>query len=342
MSQEDEIPRKTNGQTTGVPQGRRPRSLWREKDSLKGSIVDSMVVILEGPGCSHALSGGCTMCGYNSGPRPSPDEVCLSEQVIWVLNELRSEPYLKVFTSGSFLDGNEIPMRSAMELLKGVNSQSPGTKVLIESRPEFITDRSLMMVKNAHDDVEIAIGLETSSDKVRGSLIQKGFSWKDYVRAGNLVIENGFELKTYLLLKPPFLGEYQAYHDVMNSISDVSRTFPGSRISVNPINIQSGTSLEGLYHQGLYRPPWLRTVVKVLAEAKGMVPQGTHLMSCPTAGGRKRGAHNCGECDGAFLSLIERFSLDNTSPLVLPPIECCREDWLHEMGTSMIFPLKDG
>jgi len=341
MNERSDIQGTSNDRAREGSNGQRPRSVWREKDSLNGSIVDSMVVILDGPGCSHASFGGCTMCGYNSGPRPISDEVYLSEQVSWVLSEIGSEPYIKVFTSGSFLDGKEIPIDAARELLEGVSSISPGTRVLIESRPEFITENSLEMVKGSHDDVEIAIGLETSSDMVRGSLIQKGFSWDDYMRAGELVIENDLKLKTYLLLKPPFLGEYQAYRDIMTSISEVQNAFPGSRISVNPINIQSGTSLEVLYRKGLYRPPWLWTVAKVLSEAKDLVAPGTHLMSCPTAGGRRRGAHNCGECDGAFLTVIERFSLDNTSPLSLPSVDCCKEDWLHEMGTSPIIPLKD-
>ncbi len=323
-----------------ISEGKRPKSQWREKDSLNGSIVEALVTILEGPGCSHASSGGCTMCGYNMGPRPPPNEVDLTSQVKWVLSKLRSEPYLKVFTSGSFLDGSEIPIKAAMELLKGVSSISPGSRVLIESRPEFVTNTSLEMVKSAHDDVEIAIGLETSSDRVRGSLVQKGFLWKDYERAGRLIIDNDLKLKTYLLLKPPFLGEYQAYKDMMGSISAVAEAFPGSRISINPINIQAGTPLEGLFQKGLYRPPWLWTVMKVLIEAKGIVPSGTQLMSCPTAGGRNRGAHNCGECDGTFLSLIERFSLDNTSPLDLPSLDCCQGDWLLELGSSMVLPLR--
>jgi radical SAM enzyme (TIGR01210 family) len=317
----------------------RPITTWREKDSINGHPVDSMVVILDGPGCRYAAHGGCTMCGYNSGKKKAKDRTDLAEQVDHVLNGLSSTPYLKVFTSGSFLDGDEIPTEVVIKLLEGVSDLSPGTRVLIESRPEFVTQGTIDLIKRSHRNIEIAIGLETSSDRVRWEYVQKGFTWEQFCQAGRAIVENGLLLKTYLLMKPPFLGEYDAYMDMMASIRDLVKEFPSSRISINPMNIQSGTPLEALFNGGHYRPPWLRTLFKTLVDAKMIVPDGTHIMSCPTAGGKRRGAHNCGECDELFLSVIESFSLDNSFPLHLPDMDCCSREWERAMRASTIHPL---
>ena len=55
-----------------------------------------------------------------------------------------------------------------------------------------------------------------------------------------------------------------------------------------------------------YRPPWLWSVAEVLRRCRDVK---AHVKSHPTAGGMRRGAHNCGACDRSFVSAIEDVSL---------------------------------
>ena len=57
---------------------------------------------------------------------------------------------------------------------------------------------------------ELAFGLETSSDRIRKDSINKGFTFRDFVRAAEIARKNGATVKAYLMLKPLFLSERQA------------------------------------------------------------------------------------------------------------------------------------
>jgi radical SAM enzyme (TIGR01210 family) len=135
------------------------------------------------------------------------------------------------------------------------------------------------------------------------------------------------------------MSEGDSLNDALRSIEHISREFPGSRISINPMNIQKGTAVEKLYNRGIYKPPWLWTLVEVLLKGNEKTDSGVHLMSSPTAGGKRRGAHNCGKCDETVLRGIERFSIDN-DPSHLQ-IECqCREGkWRSAMDTGVLSPI---
>ena len=94
-------------------------------------------------------------------------------------------------------------------------------------------------------------------------------------------------------------------------------------VSVNPVNVQSGTLVEDLWRRGLYRPPWLWSVVEVLLRTHGK----GRVVSYPTGGGRRRGAHNCGKCDGDVLRAIREYSLYGTADALTSPACACRDRW---------------
>jgi radical SAM enzyme (TIGR01210 family) len=169
--------------------------------------------------------------------------------------------------------------------------------------------------------LQVALGLESANNALLRDSINKGFQFEDYQMAANTVKGSGATLKTYLLIKPPFLTEREAITDSTDSakmiqeISDV--------ISFNPVNVQKGTLVERLWRRDEYRPPWLWSVVKVLEECRNLGPR---VVSFPSGGGKRRGAHNCFECDGEFLSAIEDFSLGLRESL--EDLHCdCREQW---------------
>ncbi len=291
---------------------------WTEGDALDGRPVKAFVLILRTRGCSWAWdSGGCTMCGYVNDSSANVGERELEIQLEKALDAYKDEPYVKIFTSGSFLDEREVPPSFAKRLVESFGSSA--RRILIESRPEYITYETLSPLKGYAEEIEVALGLESSSDRVRLRSINKGFTFEDYMRAINAVKEEGLISKTYLLLKPPFLTEREALTDAVNSVKAVDGVT--ETISVNPVNIQNRTLVEHLWKRGLYRPPWLWTLLEVLK-----TPTESRLMSSPSAGGGNRGAHNCGKCDKEIIERIEEFSV--TQDRALLDTDCpCRDDW---------------
>ncbi|MDN5310117.1 MAG: hypothetical protein PWP14_1511 [Methanolobus sp.] len=160
---------------------------------------------------------------------------------------------VKIFTSGSFLDEKEVPLDARSSILSTLEEDSRVFKVVVESRPEFLTNESMKFCLDHLKDTffEVAIGLETSSDFIRKHSINKGFTFRNYVQAAEIAKAHGVALKTYLLLKPPLLSEKQALEDILASVKDASvysRVF-----SINLCNVQKGTLVEYLWERGEYR-----------------------------------------------------------------------------------------
>lgn len=237
-----------------------------------------------------------------------------------------SEFMVKIFTSGSFLDEQEVPPEARDEILKTLAEDSRVIKVLVETRPNFVTEENvqacLSIMKNK--PFELAFGLETSSDKIRKDSINKGFTFQDFVRAAETAKKYGVTVKAYLMLKPLFLSEKQAMEDIIRSIDDAAPY--SDTISINLCNVQKGTLVEALWEKGQYRPPWLWSIIEILQKAKAAHPD-LPLMSDPVGAGSKRGPHNCKECDSEVADSLRTFSLTQ-NPADLSNSDCsCKELW---------------
>jgi len=298
----------------------RPVSVWREPERLGGKAVEAGVIVLRTTGCRHFHDGGCSMCGYNleSKGTVTPEDILTQfENASRALGEIGM---LKVYTSGSFLDECEVPVNTRNNIL--TQCADRGIWLLFESRPEFVTKEKIESVLGKHDDIEVALGLESANDFVLAYSINKGFLRKDFDRAAAIL--NGMDVpeRTYVLLKPPFLTEAEAIADSISTIDYVSKV--SGTVSLNPVNVQKGTLVEKMWRNWSYRPPWLWSVLEVLKAAAG---HSKRLVCEPTGGGRERGAHNCGKCDDVILSSIKAFSASQ-DPSRLGWPECsCREIW---------------
>jgi len=275
----------------------RPVAVWKSQDLLGGKAVSSLTVILRTVGCSWKR---CTMCGYASEGAPATAQDLLV-QFDDALGRLSLEDeVVKIYTSGSFLDPEEVPLEARDGIL-GILQERGIKKLVIESRPEYITPERVSDCLS-RISTEFAIGLETASDLIRQYTIRKGFSFQDFAAASETVHQEGGLVKAYLLLKPPFLSEGAAIRDALSSAREAARH--SDMLSLNLCNIQRGTPLERMWERGEYRPPWLWSAVEVL---KGVCAP---IICDPVGAGTRRGPHNCGgECDAAIAEAIRKHSL---------------------------------
>ena len=289
--------------------------IWKEKERLDGEIVNCMTVILRTRGCRWDQ---CYMCGYTSDAYPASEEE-LIQQINYAFDQLKGEQVLKIFTSGSFFDDAEVTPKIRTYLLDKFN-QAGMKKLIVESRPEYIAEDKLKEFEGVN--LEVGIGLETANDRIRELCINKGFSFDDFKRAATVLRNEGFRVKCYLLLKPPFLAEGEAIEDAIKSVIAAKKYV--DVFSLNLTNVQKGTLVERLWRAKLYRPPWLWSAVEVLREAK---EAGVEILSDPVAAGKQRGPHNCGKCDEKVARAIRDFSLTQDISL-LEGLDCnCLEKW---------------
>lgn len=303
---------------------RRYVNQWVEPEAIGTERVTAFVLILKTRGCYWADVKGCSMCGYSKdtlGRSATADE--LAEQLDRAIARYRDEPYVKLYTSGSFLDDREVDPASRERIARAFAGRA--RRLLIETLPEFATSATLGPIRDAfRGEVEVALGLESTDPTVLSRFVAKGAPPSDYLAAGDRVRGLGLRAKAYLLLKPPYLTESEAVADVVRSVGDASPHFDA--LSINPVHIQNGTVVEWLYHRGRYRPPWLWSVVAALSD--GAARRGSsRLVSFPTAGGLARGPHNCGRCDAGVLAAIEEASLSEEFT-ALAELSCeCRATW---------------
>ena len=243
------------------------------------------------------------------------------------MNKYSNERIVKIFTSGSFFNDDEIPKAVQDEILGELADKAE--KIIIETRPEFVSKDQLDGLVGK-DKIEVAIGLESANDFVLEHSINKGFRAADYEKAAEVLKEMNIPVKTYLLVKPPFLTEKEAIGDAVSSARFASKY--SKTISFNPVNIQNYTIVERLWRNGEYRPPWLWSVVEVLKQSSKLGE--VRIMSSPTGGGTRRGAHNCGKCDKEVVGGIEEFSLSQDVSS-LEDLECeCKEQWRDILGVE--------
>ncbi|MEM4155109.1 MAG: archaeosine biosynthesis radical SAM protein RaSEA [Archaeoglobaceae archaeon] len=288
---------------------------WKEKERYCGKAENCLTAILTTRGCSWRK---CYMCGYWTESRALGNEA-LKEQIDQVFEKLGDVKILKIFTSGSFLDEREIPSELRRYFLDRCK-ESGIKKLIIESRPEFIEKEKLEDFRGL--ELEVGIGLETANDFIREHSINKGFNFSDFVNSAKILKQEGFRVKCYLLLKPPFLSEGEAIKDLIDSAEKVIDY--ADVISINLMNIQRGTVVERLWERGIYRPPWLWSAIEVLKNIK------TEVICDPVAGGKLRGPHNCGRCDRDLVSAIKLFSVTQDKSLF--DLDCeCKKVWMKTL-----------
>lgn len=306
-----------------------PAASWTGTDLVDGVQTKTITVIFKSAGCRWGKAGGCTMCGYVYDCASEPPTLeDYKSQLAKALRKAEkfSEFMVKIFTSGSFLDEQEVPPEARDAILKTLQEDSRVIKVLVETRPNFVTEENiqacLSILKNK--PFELAFGLETSSDKIRKDSINKGFTFQDFVRAAQTAKTYGVTVKSYLMLKPLFLSEKQAMEDILRSINDAAPY--SDTISINLCNVQKGTLVEALWEKGQYRPPWLWSIIEILQKAKAAHPD-LPMMSDPVGAGSKRGPHNCKECSSDVADSLRTFSLTQ-NPADLSSRDCgCKELW---------------
>ncbi|MFW9787513.1 MAG: archaeosine biosynthesis radical SAM protein RaSEA [Candidatus Thorarchaeota archaeon] len=314
----------------------RPSAKWIAPARIGREKGTALAVVLSTIGCAHARSdsGGCTMCSYLlDGVQEQPTSDQIINQFRVAMNDLESKPSplsVKIYTSGSFLDDDEVPAKARESILQIIAQDERVREVVLESRPEYVTDKTLSDVRTRLGDriVEIGMGLESASDTIRTVCINKNFDLAMFKEALKTAKNYNIGIRAYVLLKPPLLTERDALIDAISTIQE-ARELGVTTVSLNPVNVQKDTLVEKLWTRGNYRPPWLWSVLEVLRKASNVSDEWMKIICDPVAGGKRRGAHNCGTCDSNIVEAIRQFSLSQDSTHLQNQTCDCIRQWEH-------------
>jgi radical SAM enzyme (TIGR01210 family) len=182
--------------------------------------------------------------------------------------DFKTCPLLNLYNNGSFFNDNEISPDARTGMLKKIGQEKDIKMLVLETRPEFVTEDKIkevkMLIPGKH--VEIAIGLEIKNDLYRTVCINKGFSLRQFEDASR-IIRKYFNLRTYVLLKPPFLTEKES---IENAVETIEYAFGSgaNAVSLEGCTVQDFTLVNYLYEKGSYSPPWLWSIIEVIKQVK--------------------------------------------------------------------------
>ncbi|SEW02968.1 archaeosine biosynthesis radical SAM protein RaSEA [Natrinema salifodinae] len=312
-----------------------PTRVWLDEDNTPDGVKQSLTIILNTGGCRWARAGGCTMCGYvaESVDGGSVSHEALMDQIEVCLDHEREnadEPaeLIKIYTSGSFLDEREVGAETRDAIAETFADRD---RIVVESLPDFVDREKIADFTDRGLDTDVAIGLETATDRVRHDCVNKYFDFADFedacaeaAAADEDAGDAAAGIKAYLLMKPPFLTESEAADDMISSIERCADVEGCHTVSMNPCNVQRYTMVDELYFDDGYRPPWLWSVARVLEETADV---DAIVVSDPVGHGSDRGPHNCGECDDLVQKAIKDFDL-RQDPTVFKQVSCeCELTW---------------
>ena len=210
---------------------------FEEEPDARGTLVPTGVIFLTNRECPFR----CVMCDLW---RHTLDETvapgAIAAQVRAALSSLPPVRQVKLYNAGSFFDPAAIPPAEDADIAAAVAGVG---RVIVEAHPGFLTgayaDRCLRFrdrLRGAR--LEVAIGLETAHEDTLARL-NKRMTVESFRRAAAFVVENGMDLRVFILLNPPFLGGAQAIEWACRSI-DVAAECGATVCSVIPTRTGNG------------------------------------------------------------------------------------------------------
>ena len=208
--------------------------------------------------------------------------------------------------------------------------------LLVETRPEFVTPGRLgrALAACAGKPLEVGIGLESVNPKILARRIHKGYTWEQFAEAARRLAVPGCRLLVYVLLKPLGVGEREAIEDSVETAQKVFELGRGlglpTRVALEPCFIAPQTPLQRAFQQGSYRPPWLWSVVEVVAR---IAAGGPVIVGLSDEGmNPDQVSHNCPACSARVRQALAAFN-QTQNPAPLEGLACpCRDQWHSETG----------
>lgn len=308
-----------------------------------GKPISQLTCVIPGGGCVYyrAQKGDvCPFCAFPQFARhvvrgPGHDE----DFAAWTLdastyqemyqrsiNEFPHADRIALFNGGSFFPEAELPAVFQNHVYQDVASRPEVHQLMVEAYPTFITRRKLEQAVEMLNGKElmIGIGFESQNDFVRNTLLKKRIDRDLFENKIQMMHDRNVKSLVYAFLKAPGLTEREALDDALKTCEYLTH-LGVDEIALSCAFVPPGSSIEALYKQGKFRPPWLWSIleIKEQAEKKGwpVTIGGFEDFPPPVAA-----PANCEKCTPKFLDDIENIRLTGKAQ-VKNEACACKQDW---------------
>lgn len=323
---------------------REPKLVEWVPAQVAGQEAFRLMVILAAPGCAwHRKSGGCANCAFpgslGTGHPVSVEEyeAQLEAALTHIPADYAGPVQLDLFVSGSFFNPDEVPHEAQDRLLQRAGKVPGMAHVLVETRPEYVTDEALERARAALGEgptLEVGIGLESADTVIREQRVNKGFTWEQFEEAAKRLAKARVPMLAYVLLKPMDTGEAEALEDAASTgerIFALGRSLGlPTRVALEPCFVAPDTPLSRAFEAGRYQPPRLWSVLAVLER---IAPLGPVKVGLSDEGlNPARVAHNCEQCSGRVRAALAEFNAKQRLEAIAGLDCACRAGWREEIA----------
>ncbi len=279
--------------------------LVEEELSASGRVEPVATLFLTNRECPFT----CLFCDlWKNTTDETVPEGAIIEQIDFALARLPAARHIKLYNSGNFFDPNAIPAQDLSEIAQRV---AQFRTVIVEDHPRFCNDACLHFRDELRGQLEIAIGLETIHPEVLPAL-NKRMTVEDFDHAAEMLAIGGIALRTFVLLKPPFLEEEEG---VEWALKTVEHAFDQGARVCSVIPVRGGNGVMDLLERGReFAPPRLGSIEKAAAAGIGL-DRGRVFVDLWDA---ERFA-TCSNCAAARIARLSQMNLTQQVPA---KIEC--------------------
>ena len=293
-------------------------------------------------GCNWARNGGCTMCDYG-GFEGTITDAQLVRQASKLLDLWKHESEINLSSLGSFFDDRELSSTAREAILREVAKREHINLIGVESRAADVTREKIQHSKAILRECcfEVGMGFESKNDFIRNVCINKGLSLHTFERSVKIIVDEGAHAVGHVLFKPPFITESEAIDDAIETIEYLN-DMGVRRIVLMVCNVKKGTLVYELYNKGIYRPPWLWSILKTILSVSKTSQKKLLIYGFKCGLPLVAVGSNCPDCDNYILRAIESFcgTSDITPIIEAMSLKCrCKEKWLKELQSQPEVPL---
>ena len=227
------------------------------------------------------------------------------------LAQLQAVRQVKLYNSGSFFDTQAIPREDWKAIADLVNGFE---RVIVECHPALVTEAVGEFAEMIDARLEVAMGLETAHPEVLG-MLNKRMTLGMFAGAAELLHEMEVDLRTFILVKPPFMDDEAAVRWGKKSI-DFAVECGARVVALIPTRAGNG-ALDELARQGQFSEPQLDMVEEIADFGVGL---GKARVFADLWDARR--FSTCPKCFEAREARLHRMNCTQT---ILPRVDCeCR------------------
>jgi radical SAM enzyme (TIGR01210 family) len=281
--------------------------LVEDERAASGEIVPVATVFLTNRECPWR----CLMCDlWRNTLAESVPVGAIPAQIDHALQWLAPARQIKLYNSGSFFDPRAIPAEDYPAIAARMTAFE---RVIVECHPALVGDACFRFRDLLLADLEVAMGLETVHPEILRRL-NKRMTIEQFEDAAHRLRNERVDLRVFILVKPPFMGEEEALEWAVRSLEFA---FQCGATAATLIPTRGGNgAMDELARAGEFSPPTLATLEASIAHGiamnKGRV--FADVWDVRTAS----------PCQSCYNMRIARLQAMNLQQSILPPIACGR------------------